>query len=135
MPWDLKYLPQDETVLVTHTGPLSAADARDHSDAVIAQLKATTANRVLIDHSRASGSIPAADIASLPDYYRDLNAPTDRRFALVMPRSEEARHTAVYHKVLCDEKGYAISLFQSRALAQLWLSETAPSQPSPPPAP
>jgi hypothetical protein len=121
MPWDLNYVPQENTVVLTHNGPLSLDEGRQQAEAVVALLKATGARRVFIDHSRLSGSLSAADSIALTDYYRQIDAPTDLRIALVLPLNEEACHFDVYHKLLCSPQGYAISLFQSGALAQRWL--------------
>ncbi len=123
MPWDLNYVPQEATVVIVHNGPLSVDEATQQARAVVALLKATKSRRVFIDHSRLSGSLSAIDIRNLTDYYGQLHAPASLRIALVLPRDEEGRHFDVFHKLLCDPKGFSISLFQSKELAQAWLHE------------
>ncbi len=131
MPWDAKYVPEEDTVVLGHTGPLSSQDATDQGRVIIALLKETKALRLLLDYSDAVGEAPAGSLAALPHYYSELEAPPDRRIALVVPKSEPTVDSFLNYSMACSNKGYDIRLFEAREPAQHWLRMAFPSSEAP----
>jgi hypothetical protein len=121
MPWDANYVPHDDTVVVTHTGEVSLRDAQEQANLVISLLKQTKASRLLFDYADATMDIPAADLATLPDYYTLQGVPHDRRIAYLISTAEDRAHPFIYFQILARQKGFDISLFNSKDAAMQWL--------------
>ncbi len=128
MPWDVNYVPRDDTVVLTHTGHLSTEDVKDQARQVISVLKETNASRLLLDYSDSAIDITPPDLFTLPAYYASLGAPRDRKIANVVPKTEPHVHAAIYHKIVAQEKGYNFALFTSKDRAMQWLDQDLTSE-------
>jgi hypothetical protein len=131
MPWDAKYVPEEDTVVLVHSGPLSLQAGKEQAQVIIALLKETKAPRLLLDYSDALGDVPAADLAALPHYYSELETPPDRRIALIVPRSQPTIDSFLNYSMICSSKGYDIRLFGNREGAQHWLQNVFPTPEAP----
>jgi hypothetical protein len=123
MPWDVNYVPRDDSVVLTQSGAVSLQIAKEQVEAVLSVLKETNATRFLLDFSDATIDIPASDRFALPDYHASLGLPRDRRIAYVLPESRDQVHAFIYHQIAAQEEGYHFGLFTTKDAAMEWLRQ------------
>ena len=123
MPWDVNYVPHDDTVVLTESGCVSIQTAKDQVEVVLSLLKETNATRLLLDFSEATIDIPASDRFALPDYHASLGLLRDRRIAYVLPKSKDQVHAFIYHQITAQEEGYHFGLFTTIDAAMEWLRQ------------
>ncbi len=121
MSWDVKYVPEDDTLALKHTGGLFAEDTREQAEVVLSLMKETQATRFLLDYSETVSHVPDDDVRALPDFCVRLGAPLHIRVALVVPTSRFNLASFQLFAWLAQERGFSVELFPTRARAQAWL--------------
>ena len=140
MPWDVKYVPETDTVELKHSGGLSAQDTKEQAQVVLCLMKETQAARFLLDYSETISRVPDEDVRELPDYCVRLGAPLHLKVALVVPVSLFNIASFQLFARVARERGFSVELLPTRECAQAWLAaQPAVLQPQPeasePPAP
>jgi len=119
-------VPEDDTLVLTHSGILSLQDAQEQAQVVLSLMKETRATRFLLDYSETTTQVADEDVPSLPEYCFELGAPLQSKVALVVPRSQFRVDSFELFASVARERGFTIELFSTRLSAQEWLRKGAP---------
>jgi hypothetical protein len=121
MPWAIQYNPEKETLVVTTTGPVSDAEAKELTHGAITMLMKTRATRVLGD-CRAMVSAPSlASVYWLVNEYANHGVPRQTRIAVVHSRAPQAVELAQFYETVCFNRQYQARTFDSSVAAEAWL--------------
>ena len=125
MPWEIQYVPERETVLVTATGPLSDEEARQLTSRAVALLKETQSTRVLGDCRRLGSGPSLGAVYWLVNGYADSGVSKQTRIALVHSNAQQAVELAQFYETVCFNQRYQAKTFPTRSAAQAWLCSGA----------
>ena len=121
MPWEVRYVPEKETLMVAASGPVSDEDARALTHRAIALLNETRATRVLGD-CRAMESAPSLGaVYWLISDYANRGVSRQTRIAVVHSRAPHAVQLAEFYETVCSNRQYQARTFESSAAAEAWL--------------
>jgi hypothetical protein len=125
MPWQIHYVPEKETLVVTPTGPVSDAEARELTNRAITLLKDTRATRVLGD-CRGMQSAPSLGVVYwLVNDYANHGLPRQTRIAVVHSKGPHAAELARFYETVCVNHRYEAKAFDSSEAAEAWLHSGA----------
>ena len=117
----MQYVPEKETLVVTPTGPVSDAEARELTNRAITVLKHTRATRVLGD-CRGMQSGPSLGVVYwLVNDYANHGLPRQTRIAVVHSRVPHAVELAQFYETVCVNHRYDAKAFDSSEAAEAWL--------------
>ncbi len=125
MPWEVQYVPDKETVLVTAAGPLSDEEAKQLTSQAVALLKETQATRVLSDCRRLGLGPSLGAVYWLVNGYSDSGVPRQTRIALVHSNAQQAVELAHFYETVCFNQRYQAKIFPTRSAAEAWLCSGA----------
>jgi hypothetical protein len=127
MPWEIQYVPEKETVVVTTSGPVSDEDARALTSRAIALLKDAQATRVLGDFRGVQSGPSLAAVYWLVNEYAQLGVPRQTKIALLHSKARQAVELAQFYETVCCNRRYEARAFDSNEAAEAWLrsGETA----------
>jgi hypothetical protein len=121
MPWDVRYVPEKETLLVAASGPVSDEEARALTHRAIALLRETRATRVLGDCRAMESSPSLGEVYWLINDYAKHGVPRQTRIALVHSRAPHAVELAQFYETVCANRQYQARTFESSTAAEAWL--------------
>jgi hypothetical protein len=125
MPWEIQYVPEKETVVVTTTGPVSDDEARELTGRAITLLRETQATRVLGD-CRAMESAPSLGVVYwLVNDYADRGVPRQTRIAVVHSPAPPVAEFARFYETVCFNRQFKAKTFCDREAAEAWLHSAA----------
>jgi len=125
MPWEIQYVPEKETVVVTTTGPVSDDEARELTGRAITLLRETQATRVLGD-CRAMESAPSLGVVYwLVNDYADRGVPRQTRIAVVHSPAPHVAEFARFNETVCFNRRFEAKTFCDREAAEAWLHSGA----------
>jgi hypothetical protein len=125
MPWQIQYVPEKETLVVTTTGPVSDDEARELTGRAITLLRETQATRVLGD-CRAMESAPSLGVVYwLINDYANRGVPRQTKIAVVHSRAPHVAEFARFYETVCFNRHYEARAFDSSEAAEVWLHSDA----------
>ena len=127
MAWDVKYVPDTDTIELKHTGSLSSQDTKEQAQVVLCLMMETQAARFLLDYSETLSSVPTEDARALPEYCERLGAQRHIRVALVVPASRFNIASYQLFAWAARERGFSVELFPNRESAREWLLTGEPA--------
>ena len=127
MPWEVKYKPEKEMVVVTATGQVSDQDGKDQAEKAIRLLQEHQATLVLVDYSEAMSEVPLPNLYWLPDHFSALGAPGHARIAVLLPRTGYRLESYQFFELACKQAGYSVKLFAETGPAEDWLRQGQPA--------
>ena len=126
MPWQLQYVSDKQTVVITTDGHLSDVEAKDLTQQAIALLKETHATRVLGDLRGMESAPSLATIYWLVHDYASLGVVSQARIAVIEPQKPRAHVAAQFYTTVCSNRHYQAELFASKEAAEAWLASASP---------
>ena len=127
MPWEVKYRPEKEMVVVTAIGQISSQDGKDQAGKAIRLLKENQATLVLVDYSEAMSEVSLSDLYWLPDHFSAVGAPGHARIAVLLPRTGYRMESYQFFELACKRAGYSVKLFAEPGPAEDWLRQGQPA--------
>jgi hypothetical protein len=127
MPWEVKYKPEQELVVVTAAGQVSGQDGKDQAEKAIRLLRENQATLVLVDYSEAMSEVSLANLYWLPDHFSALGAPWQARIAVLLPRTGYRMESYQFFELACKHAGYSVKLFAETGPAEDWLRQGQPA--------
>ena len=125
MPWDIRYDEKMGIVAITATGEISYEDAQAQTKESVKLMREHRTSRVLADYSHGLSEVSLANLYWLVDFYREINAPTDMKAAVILPKTGHRIEAYQFHALAARNAGYNIRLFETRSEAEQWLMEGA----------
>ena len=119
----MKFDPKTRVIFVTARGEVTYDDARDQTREATRLMKEHGTTRVLADYSEGLSEVSLANLYWLVDFYREVNAPSDMKAAVILPRSGHRIEAYQFHALAARNAGYNIRLFDTRADGEKWLME------------
>jgi len=129
MAWSIDFNESTRSVVIVATGPVTYDDARAQTEEAVRLMKEHGTSRVLADYSEGITEVSLANLYWLVDFYRQVDAPSDIRGAVVLPRSGHRIEAYQFHALAARNAGYNIRLFETRADAEKWLTVGQPTNP------
>jgi hypothetical protein len=123
MGWSIDFDERSHSVVIVAIGPISYEDARAQTEEAVRLMKDHRTFRVLADYSEGLTEVSLANLYWLVDFYKQIEAPSDIRGAVVLPRSGHRIEAYQFHALAARNAGYNIRLFETRADAEKWLTE------------
>jgi hypothetical protein len=121
MPWQVQYVSEKETVVVTTTGPVSDDEARELTGQAITLLRETQATRVLGD-CRGMQSAPSLGVVYwLVNDYANRGVPRQTKIAVVHSSALHMAEFARFYETVCFNRQYEARAFDSSEAAEAWL--------------
>ena len=127
MPWEVKYRPEKQTVVVTATGQVSGQDGKDQAEQAIRLLQENRVTLVLVDYSEALSEVSLPDLYWLPDHFSAVGAPGHARIAVLLPRTGYRLESYQFFELACKRAGYSVKLFAETGPAEDWLRQGQPA--------
>ncbi len=127
MPWEVRYIADKETLVVTTTGRLSEAAAKAMTNKTIALLRKTKAIRVLGDCRGMESGPPLGAVYWLVAGYKNRGVPKETRIAVVQPERPQAAEVTKFFRTVCCNRRYEAEVFDTPEAAEAWLDSSKPA--------
>ena len=124
MPWDVKYVADTHTVVISGSGRLSSQDAPRLVEQAALLMDRNGATRFLCDYSDAVGEATTLGIHDLPEFQEKVGTPKSVKIALVLPRTGHKVEDFLFYETVCRNRGYNCKAFKSREDAEKWLEQS-----------
>ena len=123
MAWQVKYLPDQEIILVKNTGELTYQEFEDQSREVAALSETTQVFEILSDNTEMHTSISIADIFKFPKLYEEAGMSFRSRIAVLILSEDTGIDDFKFYENVCLNRGYRSRIFFRYEDALEWLKK------------
>jgi len=121
MPWEARYLDDDELVLVVNRGRLGMKDYERQIEEALRLGLLHGCNRYLVDNLALQPHLDALDIYDFPRLYDRFFVDGSTRIAVLFDPASAVREGLEFYETVCRNQGYDVRLFHVREQAVDWL--------------
>lgn len=124
MPYTVEFDADLRMVVATHTGAMEAKDLRGLTAAIVALARKHRVIIALLDFTRMNFAADIIDIFNVPArVYPEFNVSRSAHIAVLLPPGTNERMAMRFYETASRNRGYQVSLFDSRPEAVKWLQQ------------
>ena len=121
MPEKTEYIAAKGIVVITYTGKVTIAEAREATVKAIAIQDEQQTNWVVIDAWDMTAGPSVTDLWELVQSYPELEVPRQTRLAVVRPEARDRKDLTGFFEVICQNRCYNAKGFHTREAAEHWV--------------
>ena len=121
MPEKTEYIAAKGIIVITYTGKVTIAEAKEATVKAIAIQGEKQTNRVVIDAWDMTAGPSITDMWELVQSYPELEVPKPTRLAVVRPEAPDRKDLTGFFEVICQNRCYNAKGFHTREAAEYWV--------------
>jgi hypothetical protein len=121
MPEKTEYIAAKGIIVITYTGKVTIAEAREATVKAIAIQDEKQTNRVVIDAWDMTAGPSITEMWDLVQSYPELEVPRPTRLAVVRPEARDRKDLTGFFEVICQNRCYNAKGFHTREAAEYWV--------------
>ena len=124
VPYTVEFDADLRMVVATHSGAMEAKDLRGITAAIVAVAREHRVIIALLDFTRMNFAADIVDIFNVPArVYPEFKVSRSAHIAVLMPPGVHERQAMRFYETASRNRGYQVSLFDSKAEAVKWLQQ------------
>lgn len=122
MPWEVRYLAEQELILVKNIGHLTFQDFSDEVYAIAQFSNEHQTFNILVDDTKMSSDVSTVDIFSFPKLYEEAGLSKHCNIGIVISNRDSGLADFNFFENVSVNRGYNTKIFCNMADAMTWFT-------------
>jgi hypothetical protein len=123
MPWVVEHDPKLAAVRIRLSGAVSIDDLRNMTEEASGVARSTGSERIMVDTSALTATVPISDIFDMPRFYSELGVDRGLKVAVIMPAIPELQKDVRFYETVCQNRGFDVTAFSTSDEAVAWFEK------------